>query len=70
MLPLRGKKQTSSTTLNANDNLRAERVPFDTVCFHCQQAAEKLLKAFLAAQGHAAATGANCALPLTLSRPQ
>lgn len=34
--------------LNADNNLRAEEVPFDTVCFHCQQAAEKLLKAYLA----------------------
>ena len=23
----------------------AEQVPLDTVCFHCQQAAEKMLKA-------------------------
>ncbi len=33
--------------LNADNNLKAEEIPFDTVCFHCQQAAEKLLKAFL-----------------------
>ena len=33
--------------LNADNNLKAEEVPFDTVCFHCQQAAEKLLKAYL-----------------------
>lgn len=37
--------------LNADNNLRANEIPFDTVCFHCQQAAEKLLKAFLAATG-------------------
>lgn len=37
--------------LNADNNLKAEEVPYDTVCFHCQQAAEKLLKAFLAARG-------------------
>jgi len=30
-----------------NDLLNAEKVPYDTVCFHCQQAAEKLLKAYL-----------------------
>ncbi len=35
--------------LNADNNLRAEEIPFDTVCFHCQQAAEKLLKAVLIA---------------------
>jgi HEPN domain-containing protein len=39
--------------LNADNNLSAERIPLDTVCFHCQQAAEKLLKAFLAANGQA-----------------
>ncbi len=35
--------------LNADNNLKAENIPFDTVCFHCQQAAEKLLKAYLIA---------------------
>lgn len=35
--------------LNADNNLRAENIPFDTVCFHCQQSAEKLLKAALIA---------------------
>lgn len=37
--------------LNADNNLKSEVVPFDTVCFHCQQAAEKLLKAYLVANG-------------------
>lgn len=37
--------------LNADNNLRSENVPFDTVCFHCQQAAEKLLKAYMVARG-------------------
>jgi HEPN domain-containing protein len=37
--------------LNADNNFAAEYVPYDTVCFHCQQAAEKLLKAFLAGHG-------------------
>ena len=37
--------------LNADNNLRAEEVPYDTVCFHCQQSAEKLLKAYLVANG-------------------
>ena len=40
-----------SDLLNADNNLKAEEVPFDTVCFHCQQAAEKLLKAYLVAHG-------------------
>ncbi len=33
--------------LNIDNNLSAARVPWDTVCFHAQQAAEKLLKAFI-----------------------
>ena len=37
--------------LNADNNLKSEEVPFDTVCFHCQQAAEKLLKAYLVGNG-------------------
>ena len=37
--------------LNVDNNLKAEKVPFDTVCFHCQQAAEKLLKSYLIANG-------------------
>ena len=38
--------------LNADNNLNAEQVPLDTVCFHCQQAVEKMLKAFLVGNGH------------------
>ena len=38
--------------LNADNNLNAEQIPLDTVCFHCQQAAEKMLKAFLVGNGH------------------
>ena len=37
--------------LSADNNLRAEEIPFDAVCFHCQQAAEKLLKAYLVGKG-------------------
>ncbi len=37
--------------LNADNNFAARQIPFDTVCFHCQQAAEKFLKACLAANG-------------------
>ena len=33
--------------LTADNNLNSEVIPYDTVCFHCQQAAEKLLKAYL-----------------------
>ena len=37
--------------LNADNNLKSEQIPFDTVCFHCQQAAEKFLKAYLVGNG-------------------
>lgn len=37
--------------LNIQNNLSASRIPWDTVCFHAQQAAEKLLKAFLSHHG-------------------
>ena len=37
--------------LNIENNLAAARVPWDTVCFHAQQAAEKLLKGFLVFHG-------------------
>jgi HEPN domain-containing protein len=33
--------------LNIRNNLQAPRVPWDTVCFHAQRAAEKFLKGFL-----------------------
>ena len=34
--------------LNIENNLAARDIPWDTVCFHAQQAVEKILKAFLA----------------------
>jgi HEPN domain-containing protein len=40
--------KAESDLLNITNNLAAANVPWDTVCFHAQQAAEKLLKAFLA----------------------
>ncbi|MCX7016813.1 MAG: HEPN domain-containing protein [Candidatus Sumerlaeota bacterium] len=39
--------------LNIENNLAAREVPWDTVCFHAQQAAEKLLKGFLVFRGEA-----------------
>lgn len=39
--------------LNIRNNVDAMSVPWDTVCFHAQQAGEKLLKAFLVASGTA-----------------
>jgi len=43
--------KAASDLLNADNNLKAEKIPYDTVCFHCQQAAEKMLKAYLVARG-------------------
>jgi len=37
--------------LNIRNNLIAPQVPWDTICFHAQQAAEKSLKAFLVSRG-------------------
>ena len=37
--------------LNIENNLAAKDIPWDTVCFHAQQAAEKVLKAFLVYHG-------------------
>jgi HEPN domain-containing protein len=34
--------------LNVQNNLQSEQYASDTVCFHCQQVAEKYLKGFLA----------------------
>ena len=43
--------KAKSDLLNADNNLKAEKIPYDTVCFHCQQAAEKFLKAYLVGNG-------------------
>lgn len=37
--------------LNIQNNLGSADIPWDTVCFHAQQAAEKILKAFLVFHG-------------------
>ena len=39
--------------LNIRNNLDAERVPWDTICFHAHQAAEKALKALLVSREQA-----------------
>ena len=44
-------EKAKNDLLNADNNLAAEQIPYDTVCFHCQQAAEKLLKGYLVSQG-------------------
>ncbi len=45
--------KAANDLLNADNNLKSENIPLDTVCFHCQQAAEKIFKATLAARGQA-----------------
>jgi HEPN domain-containing protein len=37
--------------LNIENNITSDHVPWDTICFHAQQAAEKLLKGFLVFHG-------------------
>lgn len=44
--------KAESDLLNIENNLMAEKVPWDTVCFHAQQVAEKLLKGFLVLHGY------------------
>lgn len=40
-------RKAESDLLSADNNLNAAQIPFDVVCYHCQQAAEKHLKALL-----------------------
>jgi len=44
-------RKAQNDLLNVDNNLKSEIIPYDTVCFHCQQAAEKILKAYLVAKG-------------------
>lgn len=43
--------KADSDRLNIENNLAAARVPWDTVCYHAQQVAEKMLKACLVDRG-------------------
>lgn len=43
--------KADNDVLNIENNLAAERIPWDTVCFHAQQAVEKTLKALLLFHG-------------------
>ena len=43
--------KAESDRLNIRNNLAAAQVPWDTVCFHAQQMAEKMLKAYLVSRG-------------------
>lgn len=40
-------RKAEHDVLNIENNLVAKDIPWDTVCFHAQQVAEKVLKAFL-----------------------
>ena len=40
-------RKAESDLLSADNNLSAAQIPFDVVCYHCQQATEKHLKALL-----------------------
>ncbi len=40
--------KAANDMLNIENNLAAENIPWDTICFHAQQAAEKTIKAYLA----------------------
>ena len=44
-------RKAEHDVLNIENNLAATEIPWDTVCFHAQQAAEKLLKGFLVSHG-------------------
>ncbi len=50
VLAQRWFQKAENDLLNVENNLKAETYPADTVCFHCQQAAEKYLQGFLAWQ--------------------
>ncbi|NSW55794.1 MAG: HEPN domain-containing protein [Armatimonadetes bacterium] len=52
------------------NNLRADETPWDVVCFHSQQAAEKALKAVLAASGQMPPRSHDCAHLLGLCPPE
>lgn len=43
--------KADNNLLNIENNLAAELIPWDTVCFHAQQVGEKTLKAFLVLNG-------------------
>ena len=44
-------RKAENDLLAVDNNLVAARVPFDVVCYHCQQATEKYLKALLVSLG-------------------
>ncbi len=44
-------RKAENDLLAADNNLASARIPYDVVCFHCQQAAEKLIKGVLVSLG-------------------
>lgn len=40
-------QKADNDILNIENNLKAEKIPADTVCFHAQQSVEKYLKGYL-----------------------
>lgn len=44
-------RKAENDLLAADNNLASRHIPCDVVCFHCQQAAEKLLKGLLLSLG-------------------
>jgi HEPN domain-containing protein len=40
-------EKADSNILNMKNNLKAEKIPVDTICFHAQQTAEKYIKGYL-----------------------
>ena len=44
-------RKAENDLLAADNNLSSRHIPCDVVCFHCQQAAEKLLKGLLLSLG-------------------
>ncbi|MFH1416052.1 MAG: HEPN domain-containing protein [Elusimicrobiota bacterium] len=44
-------KKAGNDLMNAEIVIQAENPPTDTICFHCQQAAEKYIKAYLIRKG-------------------
>lgn len=43
--------KAANDMLNIENNLHFDEVPWDTICFHAQQAVEKTLKALLVSKG-------------------
>ena len=56
-------RKAESDLLSADNNLSAAQIPFDVVCYHCQQATEKHLKALLVFLDVQPPLAGGCCLP-------